>query len=186
MALDTTPLVLLGMFLAGAVSDTAAGQAPTTEGCSAMTALPAHIRLTSCVLAKAVAAGLEGSLTFRRLADRIAALDGIVHVDARYVVRFESRQVLSGALLHRVTRAGKYRLLHITVAPEAGTRPVLTMAHELQHAIEVLESNAMTEGDIERLFTRIGIRVGPGTFETDRALELERAVARELMEALGR
>ena len=67
------------------------------------------------------------------------------------------------------------------MAPESGDRSLITLGHELQHAIEVLEANDVTtEAAVDRLFERIGIRVSAGVMETHAALDVERAVAREL------
>ena len=76
----------------------------------------------------------------RRVIDRIGELKGIVYVEDRYYVNERTRKVLSGALSHQVTMAGAHRVLHVMVAPESGDRRLLTLAHELQHAIEVLEA----------------------------------------------
>ena len=69
----------------------------------------------------------------------------------------------------------------MTVAPESGDRSLITLGHELQHAIEVLEaSGATTEAGVDRLFERIWVRVGASVMETTSAVSVQRAVAREL------
>ena len=55
---------------------------------------------------------------------------------------------------------------------------VATLAHELQHALEIAASDARTQADVEALFKRIGRDNGNGQFETDAALAAERAVTR--------
>ena len=64
--------------------------------------------------------------------------------------------------------------------PGQGDRSVRLMAHEFQHAIEVLTSEASTEGEIDALFGRIGVPAGAWTTETTGAIVAERAVGREL------
>jgi hypothetical protein len=129
-----------------------------------------------------VANGLARSATFRGLVDRVGQLNGIVYIEDRYYVNERTRRVLSGALSHRITIAGAHRVLHVIVAPESGDRRLVTMAHELQHAIEVLEqTDANTEAAVDAVFERIGVHTGAGIVETDAALGAERAVAHELL-----
>ena len=55
------------------------------------------------------------------------------------------------------------------------------MAHELQHAIEVLEAtDVASEAAGGQLFERIGMHASAGVMETQAALDIGRAVAREL------
>jgi len=113
--------------------------------------------------------------------DRVGELNGIVYIKDAYYVDPRTRRALSGALSHAITMAGTHRVLHVTVAPESGDRSLITLGHELQHAIEVLEANdATTEAAVDRLFERIGVRVGASVMETTSAVAVQRAVAREL------
>jgi hypothetical protein len=138
-----------------------------------------QIRTSSCRIGRDLDAGLERSATFRRLVDRVGALKGIVYIDVRPLVEPETRREIRGALQHHVTVAGDYRLLHVVIAP-SGDAAVGTIAHELQHAIEVLESNATTEADVDRLFDRIGAPSGAWFRETAAAITAGRAVALEV------
>jgi len=89
--------------------------------------------------------------------------------------------VLDGALSHSVTTAGAHRVLHVMVGAGQGDRPIAILAHELHHAIEVLEApDVSTEAAVDQLFERIGTRVHGGVVETQAALDAERAVRREL------
>ena len=57
----------------------------------------------------------------------------------------------------------------------------MTFAHELHHAIEVLEHpEARTESTIDALFRRIGTVVGDGAYETGEAVVTQMRVIREL------
>jgi hypothetical protein len=57
------------------------------------------------------------------------------------------------------------------------------LAHELQHAIEVLESPAMTSADIETMFKRRGnLGAGP-VYETVAAVRVQQQVEAELRAA---
>ena len=110
--------------------------------------------------------GMARSATLRRAIDRIGELNGIVYIKDAYYVDPRTGRVLSGALSHEITMAGTHRVLHVTVAPESGDRSLITLGHELQHAIEVLEANDVTtEAGVDRLFERIGVRVGASVME---------------------
>jgi uncharacterized protein with gpF-like domain len=148
--------------------------------CTAADAVPDHIRTTNCDMMHAIEVGMSASPTFRRLVERVAALHGIVYLTAKQVVQGQTRRVIDGTLQHRVTVAGSYRLLYATVTPYSGLRPIPIIAHELQHTIEVLESNAMSGSEIDDLFERIGMRTAASTFETEAALTAQADVAREL------
>jgi len=65
---------------------------------------------------------------------------------------------------------------------EPETRQLPLLAHELQHAREVLsDESATSQESVARLYERIGERrPGVGNFETDAALRMQKAVAREL------
>ena len=172
-------LLVLACLLAGRQDGWAANRSAEAS-CPATTTLPFQVRIVDCHLRQALFSGIARSSTLQRLIARVGDLKGIVYVDARCVFRPETRRVFYGTLQHRIVKAGNYRLLYVTVAAESGDRPVVTLAHELQHAIEVLESDAATDSDIERLFDRIGSHASAWAFETQAALEAQRAVAKEL------
>jgi hypothetical protein len=156
-------------------------QTPPPQECAVREMVPGQLRPFSCRTAAIVANGLARSATFRGLVDRIGQLNGIVYITDRYYVNSQTRRVLSGALSHSVSMAGAHRVLHLMVAPESGDRPLITIAHELQHAIEVLEAPGVnTEAAVDQLFARIGVQVSAGIMETQAALDAERTVMREL------
>jgi hypothetical protein len=180
MKRKTARLLAVGMMLA-AGNDRLLAETQAPQECAAREMVPGQLRPLSCRTAAIVANGLARSATFRGLVDRIGQLNGIVYITDRYYVNSQTRRVLSGALSHSVSMAGPHRVLHLMVAPESGDRQLITMAHEIQHAIEVLEAtDVATEAAVDRLFERIGIRVSAGVMETQAALDVERAVAREL------
>jgi len=152
-----------------------------TQACAARETVPDQLRSFDCRTVTIVANGMARSTTFRRLIDRVGQLNGIIYIEDRYYVNDRTKRVLSGALSHQITRAGAHRVLHLIVAPESGDRRLVTMAHELQHAIEVLEaSDVNTEAAVDQLFERIGMHTSAGVVETQAALDAERAVAHEL------
>ena len=148
--------------------------------CTAPPDVREHIRVSDCGLAQAVAIGMERSETFRQTVARVKALNGIVYVSGTYVSQPSAKRVLYGALQHRIVRAGDARVLFVIVVPGHENTHIARLAHELQHAIEVLESGETTDSGVERLFERIGVETSARTFETEAAGAIERRVAKEL------
>ena len=185
MGRNTAQIWLIGMAV-GIAFVTGTGRAgaqsdPAPERCAVREAVPLQLRPLDCRLAAAIADGLQRSATFRHLVERVGTLDGIVYIRLQSYVNFDGRRVLDGALLHSVTTAGAHRLLHAIVNAEKGDRPIFILAHELQHAIEVLEAaDVSTENAVDRLFDRIGFRVYGGAVETRAALDVEDIVKGEL------
>ena len=72
--------------------------------------------------------------------------------------------------------------LRINMLPgEPEARQLRLLAHELQHALEVLsDETATSQESVARLYERIGMRSGVGNFETDAALRVQKEVARQL------
>jgi hypothetical protein len=151
------------------------------RACAAGDTVPGQIRPMGCRTAMAMANGMVRSATLRRMVDRVGELNGIVYIEDRYYVNDRTGRVLSGALSHHITVAGAHRVLHLLVAPESANRQLTTIAHELQHAIEVLEATEVkNDAAVDRLFERIGVNTSAGIMETQAALDMERAVGREL------
>jgi hypothetical protein len=142
--------------------------------------IPEYLRPTTCDLASAVATGLARSGTFRSVAARVGELNGVVYIQPGVIVQTAAERELHGALLHNAARIGGRRALFVVLRPGLGNLTVATLAHELQHAVEVLESDATTESQIDALFVHIGTEVGAGTVETLRANLVQQTVAREL------
>jgi hypothetical protein len=171
---------MVGMMLAGG-HDRLLGHTQEPQSCPAGDAVPYQLRPLDCRTAAIITNGMERSATFRQLVDRVGQLNGIVYIKDSFYVNGATKRVLSGALSHQITMAGAHRVLHLMVAPESGDRRLITMAHELQHAIEVLEApDVTTEAAVDQLFERIGTHASSGVVETQRALDAERVVAREL------
>ena len=180
MAGDFARIVVTVTLMVGCGIPAVANEADQNARCTATAAVPDHIRTTSCEMMRAIALGMSASPSFRRLVERVAMLHGVVYFTAKQVVQSQTLRVIDGTLQHRVTVAGSDRLLFATVTPYRGLRPIPIIAHELQHALEVLESNATSEREIDDLFERIGVYTATRTIETAAALNVQDAVAREL------
>lgn len=137
----------------------------------------AVLRPADPALSALVNAGMAGSETFRGRVTSIQALRGLVYIGWTPKLR----SGLGAALQHHVTLTPDgIRCLWIVI--RQGSRPnlVAVIGHELQHAVEVLESDAITSKDIESLFRRLDDRrVGP-PFETRRAQAVEQLILNEL------
>jgi hypothetical protein len=179
MAGGIARIVLVGT-LVGMATASAEAANQMAEGRCAAPPPPSQIRPSTCEMAQAVASGINRSATFRQLVEQVAVLTGIVYIHPGYQRQAGNMRPLAGALQHRVNRAGTYRFLYIRVIPGGGDRLVVRIAHELQHAIEVLQSDATTEADIDALFDRIGAPTDAWTSETTAATKAERIVRREL------
>ncbi len=170
-----------GMEPVGAVGAAGAQSDRASKRCAAMEAVPLQLRPLDCRLAAAIADGLKRSATFRGLVERVGALNGIVYIHLKPYINPQTKRELDGGLSHAVTTAGDHRLLHVMVGAGQGDRPIFILAHELQHAIEVLEApDVSTEDAVDQLFERIGTHVYAGAVETQAALDVEHVVRREL------
>jgi hypothetical protein len=135
-----------------------------------------RVRAESPLLAEALVQGRERSMTFRRLVDAIEATDGLV-----YVLEGKCGQGVRACLHMSVELSGPYRLLRILVTPSraAGCELLVSIGHELQHALEALTNPKIRNGfAMSSFFHQIGPE-GPRRFETTEALEAGTAVANE-------
>ncbi len=145
--------------------------------------LPSQIRMMDCGLAATVVSALERSATLQRQFRRVADLQGIVYVVTSPRVT-PTRKEPRGGLSHQVGVSGAICVLRITLVADEGDRAIATLAHELHHAIEVLEHpKARTEAAIGDLFRRIGVEINDGVFETTGAIRTQMVVMQELREA---
>ena len=93
-----------------------------------------RVRILSPQMAHGFREGISRSPTFRRLVDAIDASDGIVYVEYG-VCRSGARSCLMGS----INVAGSSRILRVRIQKtQLGDKLVVSLGHELQHAIEVL------------------------------------------------
>ena len=97
--------------------------------------------------------GMARSETFRRLVDRIEASNVFVYVSVSPFIKSS----LSGQLTW-MTQAGPYRYLRATLsADQTSDQLIATLAHELQHAVEVVGDDlVVSEQTLVALYKRIG------------------------------
>ena len=125
--------------------------------------------------------GMSRSATFRALVNRIEASNLIVYVSLSPVMKAR----LAGKLTW-MTRAGDYRYLRATISTEqTPDQMIATLAHELQHAVEVLQDDTvLDQRSLEQLYKRIGRPSYSGItagWETIAAQETGFQVRRELV-----
>ena len=131
-------------------------------------------------LEKVLKEGAARSTTFKALVDRIEASNVIVYIALNPVMKSN----LSG-MLTWMTRSGDYRYLRASISTDlASEQMIATLAHELQHAVEVIEDESVVdEKSLVALYKRIGHQnsnVAPTRWETTAAQETGFRVRREL------
>ena len=139
------------------------------------------VRTADPTLAIAVRDGIRQSATFQRLAQQIATLKGIVYLEPGRC--YES---MRSCMFLDVVSAGSFRMLFVRVDPLQEPLAVTeSVAHELQHAVEVLQApDVRTRVAMTSFYRRYGRRIS-GHFETDEALKVAETVRTELRARVG-
>ena len=153
---------------------TLGGLGPSAESSAHETS--SWVRSESPIVLSAIAIATERSATFRRLIESIESTDGLI-----YIIEGQCPREVPACLHLWIGTAGRRRLLRISVNPRRspGCQMVELLAHELQHAMEALSHKKVrTSPSLYLLFARIG-PTASGTFETQDALDMGAAVARE-------
>lgn len=127
--------------------------------------------------------GVARSTTLRSLVTRIEAGKVFVYVSLSPLMK----TTLAGKLTW-MTRAGKYRYLRATINTEQSfDQMIATLAHELQHAVEVSDDDSVSDQrSMQELYKRIGRPSLSGMsagWETTAAQETGIQVRRELTAA---
>lgn len=141
----------------------------------------AHLRPQDDRVSQALRDGAARSTTFKALVDRIEASQVIVYV----AVSPSIKSSLSG-MLTWMTRAGDFRYVRATIAMDLSSdQMIATVAHELQHAVEVIEDESVNdEKSLVALYRRIGHQnseASPSRWETAAAQRTGVQVRRELV-----
>ena len=142
-----------------------------------------RIRPQDARLANLLRQGAARSTTFKALVDRIEASNVIVYIALNPLMKSN----LSG-MLTWMTRAGNYRYVRASISVDlTADQTIATLAHELQHAVEVIEDESVKdEASLVALYKRIGRQSGtsaPMRWETVAAQEAGVKVRRELVAA---
>ena len=127
-----------------------------------------RVRAENPLLSDAITQGVSRSTTFRRLIEAIDATDGLV-----YVLDGRCGQGVRACLHMSLELSGGNRLLRIIVNPRRapGCELLVSIAHELQHALEALSNPSVrTAFGLSSFFHQIGPE-GPRRFETPEAIQ---------------
>ena len=131
-----------------------------------------RVRLTDARLSQLLQNGMMRSPTFKAMVDRIEAGNVIVYMSLAPTLR----SYLAGRLTW-MSRAGGYRYLRAQISTDLNPDSMIaTMAHELQHALEVSEDPNVTD---QRSLTELYKRIGRET-RTSVTSEWETAAAQEV------
>lgn len=161
---------------------------PFGRGCPATdeSGVASAVRSVNELVRALLVEGCRQSPTLQRLADAIGRTDGIVYVE----IGACPIRALRGCLLHLINDTGNARYLWIRLSPNADPRELVgTMAHELQHAREILEHNEVRSlrGLLEfyhsfesRAYSSQSLIGLVRNYETDEAIAVAAAVRAEL------
>jgi hypothetical protein len=139
-----------------------------------------HLRPQDERLTNLIRQGVARSATLKALVDRIEASKVIVYVAINPLMKSN----LSG-MLTWMTRAGDTRYLRASISPDlTADQMIATIAHELQHAVEVIEDETVNdEKSLVALYRRIGEKhssAAPSRWETAAAQKTGYQVRKEL------
>ena len=125
--------------------------------------------------ASAIAHGQRCSAVIRELIGELEQSNVIVHVETDWHLPF----ALGGAT-NFVTSRGGYRFVRIRIAARLSARErVVTLGHELQHAVEIARSGANDHRDVRRLMDESGYTLGGRYYETESARKVEHRIRME-------
>ena len=135
-----------------------------------------RVRGTSPDIVDAIEQATNRSSTFKQLVTTLDSTDGIV-----YVHYGECRRNVLACLVLVVTQAGPYRILQVKVDPRRkGHDLMVSIGHELKHALELLnESAVVNHSTAHNFYERIGRKRG-SNFETQAAVEIGLKIDGEL------
>lgn len=144
----------------------------------------ARVRPQDPRIAALLQTGMARSATFRALVQRLESGNVIVYVSLSQSLRSN----LAGRLTW-MTKAGNFRYLRATLnVDQTANQMIATMAHELQHALEVSDDPEVgDQRSLLALYKRIGRPSQSGlaeAWDTQAAQDTGHQVRRELLSAL--
>jgi hypothetical protein len=142
-----------------------------------------RVRSSDVVMLALLHEGADRSATFRELVNAIGRSNGIVYVEFGYCAFGH----LNGCLLAFMASSPGNRYLRILVTPDKNQRThaqlLALIAHELQHALEVLEHTEVVDvATMEAMYRKIGtpLKGQPYGHETSSARAAGDAVLADL------
>jgi hypothetical protein len=140
-----------------------------------------RVRATDLALVDLIQRGYARSATLRGLIDRLEAADWLVFVQPG---RCPDR-VMVGCLIHFVGAFEGRPYLRLLISTDGRhiDQVIATLAHELQHAIEVVTDGGVTD---RASLIALGRRLAQGQYRTSRATIYETSEARRVGDAVLR
>lgn len=137
-----------------------------------------HVRAMDRRIRSLIEEAVRRSVTFARLYSRLQETDVILFVEPSC----ELRKALSGRLVF-VSATPLVRYLRADIRADLPrTEMISTIAHEMQHALEIAyAAGVRDESALAGLYRHIGLREHKQTFDTELAQEVARRVRRELL-----
>ena len=138
-----------------------------------------RLRSSNPIIVRLIASADRQSKTFHGLLEDIARTDGIVYIETGLC-----GHGVRSCLPHSMARSGSFRLLRILIDPRYTKNDDAHLAdivaHELQHALEILANPKITNGAEMFMFYSRETVTGGGAFETAAAIRIGDLVAREM------
>ncbi len=137
-----------------------------------------HVRATDPRIAKLIEEAARRSVTFARLYSRLQETDIILFVEPAR----DLKPSLSGRLVF-ISATPVVRYLRADIRADLPrTDMISTIAHEMQHALEIAEATFVRdESGMAALYRQIGRHDDVRMFETELAQVIARRVRRELL-----
>lgn len=137
-----------------------------------------HVRATEARIQRLIEDAVRRSPTFAQLYARLQETDVILFVETSH----DLKSSLTGRLSF-VTATPVVRYLRAEVRADLPrTDMISTIAHEMQHALEIAEAGLVRDdSDMAAFYGAIGIREHEHAFETEVAQAVARRVRKELL-----
>ena len=138
-----------------------------------------RLRSGNPVIVRSIAKADQQSMTFHGLLESIARTDGIVYIETGIC-----GHGVRACVPHSIARSGPFRLLRILIEPPNTKRGDAhlagVIAHELEHALEILADPKITDGAAMFRFYNNRQTPAAGAFETAAAIRIGDRVAGEM------
>jgi hypothetical protein len=136
-----------------------------------------HVRTMDPMAAAALDRGRRGSRTFEGLIQQLERSRVLVYVESST----RMRSAVGGQLVFGALGADGTPFLRIRLNARADAIDLTArLAHELQHAAEVVRGGVRSEADMAQLYRVIGTEFEPSIFETRAARTVQAQVTEEL------
>ena len=169
-------IVLVALATAGGAAQTRDRQDATDQD-SLVDSSILRVRTDNDILASLIKDATTHSVTFRRMTQAIQGTNGVVYVEHGRCKRSSVRACLP----YWMEVAGPHRVLRVVVERlDPPCETIGAIAHELQHALEILGEPNITTGRGMFFFYKSHGSLRGDAFETNKAIDMGNAVRREM------